>query len=128
MFVANSQGPVLWSWMSDMLPQDADQRTLMVGACKSLVQLAQRSAMTSHGHADGWQVSLRTMPSVCPIFLCNGDQLNHNSRTDAWANVLIYPASKAPRYTVGWPVCFGIFCSCILVVIAFRLYDVKVVR
>lgn len=33
MYATNTGAPVLWSWMSDMLPLEAEQRTLTIGCC-----------------------------------------------------------------------------------------------
>lgn len=47
---------------------------------------------------------------------------------DAWANVLIYPASEAPHYRVGWAVALAIWITTAMVIVSLRIYDIKVVR
>ncbi|WRT70479.1 uncharacterized protein IL334_007477 [Kwoniella shivajii] len=36
LYFCTSSGPPLWSWMSDMLPRDAEQRALIIGICISM--------------------------------------------------------------------------------------------
>jgi len=45
---------------------------------------------------------------------------------DAWANVLIFPSSQAPHYHAGYKVCLGLWVFCVIMIIALRLYDIKV--
>lgn len=47
---------------------------------------------------------------------------------NSWSNVLIFPASQAPHYKHGWPVCLALWITCIMVICALRLYDLKVIR
>lgn len=47
---------------------------------------------------------------------------------NAWSNVLIFPASQAPHYKYGWPVCLAMWITSGVVVVALRMYDVKVIR
>lgn len=47
---------------------------------------------------------------------------------NSWSNVLIFPASQAPHYKHGWPVCLALWITSIMVICALRLYDLKVIR
>jgi hypothetical protein len=47
---------------------------------------------------------------------------------NAWSNILIFPTKQAPRYKYGWPVCLALYITSGLVIVALRIYDVKVVR
>ncbi|KAK8850330.1 hypothetical protein IAR55_004247 [Kwoniella newhampshirensis] len=47
---------------------------------------------------------------------------------NAWANVLIWPASQAPHYRYGWPVSCALWVTCGLVITTMRIYDVKIIR
>jgi len=33
LFVLQTASPMIWSWMSDMLPRDAEQRSMIIGVC-----------------------------------------------------------------------------------------------
>lgn len=105
-FFTTSSGPPLWSWMSDMHPLDAEQRALIIGICISLYYAVSK-----------WHCS--SVFSVYCQCLCF---------SDAWSNVLIFPASQAPHYKYGFQVTVALWVTCGMVIVALRIYDVKVVR
>lgn len=47
---------------------------------------------------------------------------------NSWSNVLIFPASQAPHYKHGWPVCLALWIASAMVIVALRVYDVKIIR
>ena len=85
--------------MSDMHPLDAEQRALIIGICISLYY------------------------AVSEYF-----QPGPTEHTDAWSNVLIFPASQAPHYQYGFQVTVALWITCGMVIVGLRVYDVKVVR
>ena len=36
LFFANASGPLIWTWMHDMMPNDPEQGVLTVGVCITL--------------------------------------------------------------------------------------------
>jgi hypothetical protein len=63
------------------------------------------------------------MPSVSrPALRARGRALI----LDAWCNVLIFPSSEAPRYHAGYKVSLGLWIFAIIMIIALRLYDIKI--
>jgi len=33
MYLCTASGPCLWAWLSDMMPREAEERSMMVGVC-----------------------------------------------------------------------------------------------
>ncbi|ORY29825.1 major facilitator superfamily domain-containing protein [Naematelia encephala] len=47
---------------------------------------------------------------------------------NSWANVLIWPASKAPHYPVAWKVSIGLWCFFICAVLFLRFLELRYIR
>ncbi|KAH6972066.1 major facilitator superfamily domain-containing protein [Ilyonectria sp. MPI-CAGE-AT-0026] len=83
-YTCQAGGNILMAWLADLLPQDPEARTLIVGI------------------------------SVTAIYaISSGIQ------------ILMWPASKAPYFTKGWPITIGMWTLLAIMVIALRYLDVR---
>jgi hypothetical protein len=111
LYVLQTASPLVWAWMSDMLPRDPEQRSMIIGVCIAFYYA------TSKLHRS---YPRPTLPGdKCGISL---------TIPDAWANPLIYPASEAPHYKRGWFAVLALLIFSTLTIISLRIYDVKVAR
>lgn len=103
LFVLQTASPMIWSWMSDMLPRDAEQRSMIIGVCIAFYYATSEPRRCSHRRVDG----------LIP---------------DAWANPLIYPASQAPHYVQGWPAMLGLVILSGLTVVSLAILDNRIYK
>ncbi|KAL1409279.1 hypothetical protein Q8F55_006112 [Vanrija albida] len=79
--------PPLMAWLSDMTPNDAEQRAFIIGCTTA-----------------SWYAF------------------------NSWVNILVWPASKAPHYPVGWQVTIGLWCFIFAMLALTRYVDLYYVR
>lgn len=83
-YICLGTAPLIMSWLSDLIPQDPEARTLILGY------------------------------AIAGFYAVN-----------SWCQVLFWPASEAPYYSVAWQVCIALWLVVISMVVFLRIVDVK---
>lgn len=103
--------------MSDLSPHDAEQRAFIIGFSIAFYYAVGECFSSDHFPCAVrmWTTSSRTYSAA---ILTPG----------AWSNVLIWPASEVPHYSVAWQCSIALWCLVILELCGLRWTELKFIR